>query len=295
MNQDPPAELVIDKNLLKNLISSQFPELSELELSFVDEGWDNVNYKLGSQYLIRLPRRQVGAELIKNEIKFLKRLGPKLPIAIPVPQFIGNADKEYPWKWTISPWFEGETADLSKLGDEESQSLAYFLKVLHGIKMEDPPSNPHRSCPLSEKVEALSPRIERLKRATNFFNSSIERLWNLALEEDLQELKCLIHGDLHSRNIVVENEKLKAIIDWGDVCLGDPATDLASLWMLFENNTVRNKALAIYGADTSLIKRSIGWAIYFAIVLLDTGMNSNPRHARMGERIFENLANEPRI
>lgn len=292
MNQDPAAEISIDKDLVKKLIRDQFSNLSNLELSFVDEGWDNVNYKLGSEYLVRLPKRKIGAELIKNEIYYLKDLAPKLSIAIPAPLFIGQATDYYKWNWTILPWFEGQSADLDKPKDNQAIELVEFLKELHSQKITNPPINSNRGVPLADKEKALNPRIERIRRNTEFFDYHIDTLWNDALSAELSTDIKLLHGDLHARNIVVDNGQIKAIIDWGDIGSGDPATDLASLWMLFKSKAVRNEALRIYGADEALKKRSIGWAIYFATVLLDTGMESNTRHAEMGSFTFKNLKTE---
>jgi aminoglycoside phosphotransferase (APT) family kinase protein len=36
----------------------------------------------------------------------------------------------------------------------------------------------------------------------------------------------LLHGDLHPRHVFAEGDQLTGIIDWGDVCAGDPMFDL---------------------------------------------------------------------
>lgn len=43
----------------------------------------------------------------------------------------------------------------------------------------------------------------------------------------------LVQGDLHLRHLLVDDAGgAAAVIDWGDVCLGDPAVDLALYWCL---------------------------------------------------------------
>jgi aminoglycoside phosphotransferase (APT) family kinase protein len=42
-----------------------------------------------------------------------------------------------------------------------------------------------------------------------------------------------IHGDLHPGNLLVSEDNLAAVIDFGDLAAGDPATDLSIAWMLF--------------------------------------------------------------
>jgi aminoglycoside phosphotransferase (APT) family kinase protein len=100
-----------------------------------------------------------------------------------------------------------------------------------------------------------------------------------------------IHGDLHARNILVDDGNISGIIDWGDMTSGDIATDLAAIWMLFDDPAARRFALATYGGlSEAVIHRSIGWAILFGVVLLDTGLVDNPRHAAMGERTLRRVA-----
>ncbi len=41
-----------------------------------------------------------------------------------------------------------------------------------------------------------------------------------------------IHGDLHPGNLLISGGRLSAVIDFGDLTAGDPATDLSVIWML---------------------------------------------------------------
>jgi aminoglycoside phosphotransferase (APT) family kinase protein len=96
---------------------------------------------------------------------------------------------------------------------------------------------------------------------------------------------------LHARNALVENGAITGIIDWGDITSGDVATDLAAIWILFSEQTVRQKALSEY-ADISeaTLQRAKAWAVLFGVVLLDTGLIDHPRHARMGEQILRRVS-----
>jgi aminoglycoside phosphotransferase (APT) family kinase protein len=94
-----------------------------------------------------------------------------------------------------------------------------------------------------------------------------------------------LHGDLHPRNILVEDGIVSGVIDWGDITSGDPATDLASIWMLFGDLRAHEEALRAYGkVSEATIKRARGWAILFGVMLLDTGLTDNLRNAAIGER-----------
>jgi aminoglycoside phosphotransferase (APT) family kinase protein len=103
---------------------------------------------------------------------------------------------------------------------------------------------------------------------------------------------CLVHGDLHPGNIIVRQSSIHAIIDWGDLTAGDPASDLACLWMLFEKKEIRQQALEQYSVSESVVKKAIGWAIFYGITLLDAGVEANSPNAKVGKYILRNIDNE---
>ncbi|MBP1638747.1 MAG: hypothetical protein H6Q17_330 [Bacteroidetes bacterium] len=286
---EPKAEVDINEDLVHNLIVSQFPELSGSAIALLGSGWDNESYRLGSEYIVRMPRRVSASKLLQNEITWLPKLKPLLPIDIPAPVRVGVPDRNYPFCWSIVPWFEGMAADRMLPNETEAFRVIRFLKQLHSYNAEQAPGNRYRDVPLSDKAADVEARMQRLKLKTGLITPEIEVGWcEAVVEPDVQE-RCLIHGDLHPGNMIVQNGHVEAIIDWGDITSGDPATDLACLWMLFEREEVRKEALKLYGASESMTKRSIGWAIFFGTMLLESGLDSNPGHARVGEFTLKNL------
>lgn len=291
---EPGKELEINEQTVRELVYKQFSDMCNLPIKFLNAGWDNKNYKLGSNFLVRLPRRLQSAKLIENEIKWLSHLESKLPIQVPTPIKIGQPTSFYPWKWTINPWIEGFTSDIAEPNDSEALSLVNCLKNLHQNSPANGPINPYRGVDLEKKAKDVESRIKRLKLKTTLITPKIEQYWKLALSGSKPHNKCLIHGDLHPLNIIVREKKIKAIIDWGDITLGDPACDLASLWMINDNNKARQLALKDYGASQILINRSIGWAIFFGTLFLDSAWDKNKQQVILGKKILQNI-NESKI
>ncbi len=85
----PVCEAEIDEWVVHKLLKEQHPDLQGLALYEVDAGWDNVMFRLGDELAVRLPRRQVAAELIVHEQTWLPRLAPQLTMPVPVPVRIG--------------------------------------------------------------------------------------------------------------------------------------------------------------------------------------------------------------
>jgi aminoglycoside phosphotransferase (APT) family kinase protein len=291
MSGTPDAEVTIDEALIRALLAEQHPDIAPLPLDIWASGWDNIMARLGNDLIVRLPRRQVAVTLIEHEQRYLSVLQP-LPIAVPEPVRLGKPGCGYPWPWSIVPWVEGEAADLAPPSSDEAPRFAAFLKALHrpAPANGDAPANPVRGCPLADKTEGLMPRLDQLASETDAITPKILNIWQAALAAPSATEPVWLHGDLHARNVVVHQGQISAIIDWGDICTGDPATDLMSIWALFADRDTRSAALDAYGASSALIARARGWALFMAAILLDTGRVDNARHAKMGRDMFARLA-----
>lgn len=288
--QTPAAEIDIDLALVKSLLQAQHPDLANLSISYLSEGWDNVIYRLGNKYLLRLPRRTQAVPFIEREQLWLPRLAPQLPIPIPAPVRVGVPQGKYPWPWSITPWFMGANAATALPDHEEASHLARFLKALHQPAPVDAPHNPFRACPLRERAAQVEERITRFV-AEGIINEQIIQVWSAALAAPPYTAPLrFIHGDLHPKNIVVHQGKFSAIIDWGDMTAGDPATDLASFWMLFGDAQARKLGLDAYAPDPALLTRAKGWAIFFGTILLDIGKGGDPLFEKVGRFTLKNLA-----
>lgn len=285
----PPAEVNITKKLVHQLLESQHPDLANLPLQLVESGWDNDIYRLGKDYAVRLPHRQIAVQLLKNEQTWLPILANRLPIPTPVTLRIGQPEFDYPWTWSILPWIAGKAADLAAPHADQAIPLAKFLKALHQPAPPNAPINLSRCVPIQDRAKGVEERLNRLKKKTNLITPTIENIWAAALKADRATEKRWIHADLHARNVVVQDGKISGIIDWGDLTSGDIATDLACIWMLLGDAQARTTALEYYQPSAATLARAKGWTIFFGAVLLDTGLVDNPRHAAMGKLTLERL------
>jgi aminoglycoside phosphotransferase (APT) family kinase protein len=229
----PAAELDIGLPLVRALLSAQHPDLAALPLVDLGSGWDNRLFRLGENLAIRLPRRAAAAPLIEHEQRWLPELATRLPLPIPVPVRIGRPGCGYPWKWSVVPWLEGERAETAALPDPMTVAteLGRFLRALHQPAPSNGPHNPVRGVPLASRHEVVQARVERLARYVD--GTAILELWHrLVGTPPWAGPPLWLHGDLHPGNLLVRGGRLSAVIDFGDLCAGDPATDLSIAWML---------------------------------------------------------------
>ena len=290
----PAAEIEIDARQARQLLAAQHPDLADLPIVSIASGWDNHLLRLGDKLALRFPRRQLGAQLILNEQRWLPHLEERLPLAIPAPVRIGVAQFQYPWSWSVTPWIEGQTADLSPPDANQGERLAAFFEALHGPAPTDAPHNPYRGMPLSERADAFADRLAKLQGKTDILDRRVHELWADALAAANDTAPTWIHGDLHPRNVLVENGRLTGVIDWGDLAQGDRACDLAAVWMLLPHPESRRRAIATCrSVSQASWRRARGWALLFAVILLSSGLVDDARMVAIAERTIARLWEGP--
>jgi len=287
----PPADIEVSESLVRQLIADQHPDLAGLTIERVDAGWDNSMFRLGSSLAVRMPRRRLVAGLIENEQRWLPTLAASLPFPIPSPLRVGLPGRDYPWRWSIVPWITGSPADIDLPNNAQAIPLARFLRALHVPAPNDAPANPFRGVPICQRPNETD-RLIRLRQKTSLITPAVEQAWNNGRHAPPADHRCWLHGDLHPRNVLVQSGVITGIIDWGDITAGDPAVDLASIWMLFADSDVRQAALEHYSASADLIARSKAWAVLFGLVLLDNGLIDNPPHAAIGAATLTRIAHD---
>jgi aminoglycoside phosphotransferase (APT) family kinase protein len=150
----------------------------------------------------------------------------------------------------------------------------------------------HRGVPLTQRATLLNERMQRVEAQTALITPTLRSLWHQAVDAPIDVEPTWIHGDLHPRNILVNESGITGVIDWGDVAMGDRATDLAALWCLFPEQHLRQQALVAYGeVSEATLTRAKGWAILFGVVLLDSGLVDHAPHAAIGRKILQSIVN----
>lgn len=264
----PAAELEIDAALVRRLLVEQQPDLADLPMHVVANGWDNVVVRLGPDLMVRLPRRPASAQLVLNEQRWLPELAQRLTLPIPAPVFAGRPRCEYPWAWSICPWLPGDAASDRPPDDLHDAALALggFVVALHQPAPAEAPENPFRGVHLRQRADAVQTRANSLGDV-----GSTERV--IAVWDDLRSTPewtgppLWLHGDLHPSNMLTFCGRLSAIIDFGDITSGDPATDLALAWMMFgpREREVFREAAAV---DDNTWRRAAGWALNLSLAYL---------------------------
>jgi aminoglycoside phosphotransferase (APT) family kinase protein len=291
----PPAEVAIDVALVGRLLAEQHPDLADLPIVPIAEGWDNALFRLGDDLLVRIPRRAASAPLIAHEQRWLPVLAHQLPLPIPAPVRTGVPGREFPWPWTITRWFAGDTAiDAPEcISAAVARALGEFLRALHQPAPAAAPRNPWRGVPLGDRTARLHQHLDDLDASVNV--PAVLALWERALGASPWTTPPLwVHGDLHAGNLLVDERGLVAILDFADLTSGDPAVDLSVMWTLLPPSLRSTFAAAASGGayvvDAAMVMRARGWALVFGLALLANSAD-DPRMSALGRTAIDAVLN----
>lgn len=287
-------ELEIDESFVRKLLENQCPQWSNYPLSAItSSGTDNALFRLGNEFVVRLPRVEwePGSieKSINKEYEWIPQLAKLLTTSISAPIFKGNPDSFYPWSWLIVKWNDG----LNPVFEENNEyallaaDLAHFLNELHGVKLSHGPLS-RRGVPL-QKIDAETKKaIGELSEDLD--SQLISSLWEQLLTTPSWEKELVwIHGDFLPGNILIQNHSLSGVIDFSDVGMGDPACDLIIAWSLFNKISREIFRKNLKNSDENTWRRGKAWALSIALIMLPYYKNTNPILATLARRMIKNI------
>ncbi|PXX54778.1 aminoglycoside phosphotransferase (APT) family kinase protein [Nocardia tenerifensis] len=266
-------EVRFEQDLVRAMLRDQHPDLADLELRDVEGGWDNQQWRLGPELAVRLPRTERAPALLRTEQKWLPVLADRLPLPTPIPVRIGEPSPLFEHTWTIARWVHGDPADHAPVARlDAAEALANFLGALHVPAPADAPVNPTRGIPLAEVGDGVETWVEVIADHPEI--EGAREVWRRALAAPAwRGVPLWLHGDLHPANVTVREGMLAGVIDFGELCAGDPATDLSAAWILLPAGATGRFFDAYGEADEATIARARGWAVLRALGLIHVGQN----------------------
>lgn len=263
----------IDESLVRSLLHEQHPDLAGLDLHGAVRGWDNQLWRLGDDLAVRIPCTERAPDLIRKEHHWLPGLAARLPLPVPTPLRFSAPSARFPKPWTVTVWVPGEPADRTPIsrGDHAADTLAEFLRALHGEAPADAPVNPTRGLPLHHYADGLDEGLTALASFSDV-PTAVRDLWEDAVSAPGPAGPPVwLHGDLHPANVVGSGGTLSGVLDFGELCAGDPATDLSAAWLLLPAGAASRFFDAYALADEATIRRARGWALLRAVGLIHIG------------------------
>lgn len=279
----------ITPEVVTRLVASQFPDWASLGVTRVElDGWDNTTFRLGDSMSVRLPSHEAYVPQIEKEHRWLPALAAQLPLPIPQPLAKGTPTDEFPRPWSIYGWHEGAPATVSAVDDLDrfAGSLAAFLTALYSCDTEGgPAAGPHsfgRGGPVSALDAQMRETIPLLDGVVD--TEAVTATWEAAVAAEGDAPPSVwVHGDVTGANLLVDQGRLAAVIDFGCSAVGDPACDLTVAWTFFSGSS-RDRFVAGIGVDDATWARARGWALWKALIELPGDLERPGRAARAATR-----------
>jgi aminoglycoside phosphotransferase (APT) family kinase protein len=251
------AEHEITPDAAADLIHRQFPALRGTPIEPLATGWDNTVYLVARNWVFRFPRRAVALPGVRRELAVLPRLARRLPLPIPAPELVGDPTPEYPWPFFGARLITGRELADADLPDADraraGAALGGFLRALHEPALAaevggELPRDPMRRADPGVRVPKARTRLARLEQCGLWRpDPAVDRLLADAERIGPSTGAVVVHGDLHARHLLVSGDgEAAGVIDWGDLCLADPAVDLSLAYAAFVG-AARSALLSAYG------------------------------------------------
>ena len=168
-------------------------------------------------------------------------------------------------------WLPGVPATVDRVGDLDQLAvdLAVFLTSLQRIDPSDGPSpgprNGFRGGALATHDDEAASVIDAV--AGEIDADRARATWRAAIVTSWDRPAVWVHGDITGSNLLVVDDRLHAVIDFGSVAVGDPACDLTIAWTRFRGRA--EHAFQRYiDVDEAVWARARGWALWRALITL---------------------------
>ena len=199
----------------------------------IDHGWTNLVLEINEQWIFRFVRDFNNRQIIIEQ-EFLPRFTQVSPVKIPE---IIKSDRDYiAYHKILGERFSPEKFALFS-NSQKTQLIKFlgeFLTCLHNFQFDHEylSTAPYGGGDFWNDLwlavkDDLSTKTR--DKAEKYFADHIQQFNPTAYKQTV------IHADLGTNNILVdfEQNRLSGIIDFGDLCLGDPAADFAGFYRNF--------------------------------------------------------------
>ncbi len=280
-------EVALDTDLVAALVAEQLPALAHLPVREIrTTGTVNRIYRLGEHALARLPRVSRWAGGIEREARWLPGVADRVTLDVPEPLALGRPTVRYPLPWAVYRWIDG-TPYADGLVDhvEAARDLAVFVRELRTL--DHTGASPTGRAPLGDLDGVTREWVGACAAEVDV--TAAERAWTHALDAPPWDgVPVWVHTDLLRPNLLVREGRLRAVLDFGEVGVGDPAHDVAAAWAVFDAPARRayREALEV---DDATWARARGYALHQAAAIIPYYRETNPAFVATAVRTVEQV------
>jgi aminoglycoside phosphotransferase (APT) family kinase protein len=113
-------------------------------------------------------------------------------------------------------------------------------------------------------------------------------VWEAALASVWKRPPVWVHGDVSAGNLLVQAGRLGAVIDFGQLGVGDPACDLAIAWTFFDGAS-RQAFRDALPLDDATWARGRGWALWKVLIVTSGLVGATAYDAARSPQILDEV------
>ena len=287
-------EVDISIELVRKLVADQFSMYIDRPIEpLPSEGTDNRMLRLGDDLIVRLPRMSRAVSSLQKEIDWLPKLSAKICLPVPTPAHVGQPSCEYPFPWCIVPFLKGTSPSHECLLDfpRAAVVLSDFIAGMQQLGATDAPKSV-RGDHVGVLDRAVRTNLPLLK--PDYDIDELLTVWEGICDAPEYDGEAVwIHGDLHPGNLLVDDEKIVAIVDFGLSGVGDPACDLMCAWTVLDqpSRAIFQEHLS---AELATWERAKGWAFSMGVLGYPYYRQTDPNFAAIAKRALDEVLKDHR-
>ncbi|MFI8963902.1 aminoglycoside phosphotransferase family protein [Streptomyces sp. NPDC053493] len=276
-----------DEDLVRRLVAAQFPRWAGLPVrQLVTAGTDNAMFRLGDEWVVRLPKAEWARGQVEKEQRWLPRLAPWLPLDVPVPVGEGVPGEGYDQAWSVAAWLDGADAYAAPVADlaDTAVALGRFGAALRAVDTTGGPASSRGGPVTAWEDGAMAEALRALGADGTLDGAAATAAWEEVLRLPRWDGEPVwVHGDLLPGNLLTRDGRLSAVIDFGALGAGDPACDMMPAWTLLtpETRPLFREAARV---DDATWARGRGWALCWGVVTEHSYRGKNPVLADVAHR-----------
>lgn len=219
-----------------HLVEERFPEFAPAHAERFGEGWDSEALLVNSDWVFLFPKRQEVVEPFRRGLGLTRLVAEVSPVPVPDFRFVGEPGPEFPYPFAGYRRLPGVPAGGIRPERRHWPALAAALgEMLGAVHSLDPaPFGEHE--PPGE-IPRLPDSLARAVRES--LGEDVDPSLEALLRGEFGPLSPCplpavpIHDDLLADHVLIDAEgrRITGVIDWMDMCLGDPAADLVGLFL----------------------------------------------------------------
>lgn len=186
---------------------------------FIGKGAFGSVYQLDGDTVVKVYHDGASVEEVKQEQEYSKKAFLSgIPTAIPFDIVDCNGCYGLVYELIDAKTLSGTIRENSDNLDEYARKWAELLKALHAAELE--------KGALIDVKDIFHDWIS--KSSIYYSEKEIEQMH--ALIDRIPDRNCIVHGDAHVKNIMMQKDEL-VLIDMASICVGHPIFDLSGIYM----------------------------------------------------------------